>query len=137
MCSSGLEAQTFDLPLHPLLPHTRCYRFVLLFCCVVVCPCYSVFVRWLGGSFAKLGFSVGLVRFCKCATKSVGYCLLYLAKYASISGLSSKPIRSKMSRRSVYAPCPPRKSQNSAATFNSWSKSSMPRIVQRLYGWGS
>jgi len=32
----------------------------------------SVFVvRWLGGSFAKLGFSVGLVRFFKCDTKSV------------------------------------------------------------------
>ena len=29
-----------------------CYRFVLLFCRVVGCPCCSVFVRWLGGSFA-------------------------------------------------------------------------------------
>jgi hypothetical protein len=26
-----LGAQTFDLPLHPLLPHTRCYRFGVLF----------------------------------------------------------------------------------------------------------
>jgi len=56
----------------PLLPNP-CYRFVLLFCRVVVYPCCSVLVRWLGGSFAKLGFRVGLVRFCKCATKCVGY----------------------------------------------------------------
>ena len=126
-----------NLSTSPRMTPNPCYRFVLLFFRVVVYPSCSVFVRWLGGSFAKLGFSVGLVRYCKCATKSVDYCLLYLAKYASISGLSSKPILSKMSSRSLYAPCPPRKSQNSAATFNSLSKSSIPRIVQRLYGCGS
>ena len=56
----------------PLLPNP-CYRFVLLLCRVVVCPCCSVHVRWLGSSFAffLFGFSVG--KKCKCATKSVGY----------------------------------------------------------------
>jgi hypothetical protein len=47
----------------PAFLQNPCYRFVLLFCRVVVCPCYSVLVRWLGGSFAKRGFSVGLCGF--------------------------------------------------------------------------
>ncbi len=36
-----------------------------------------------------------------CLTLCVGYCLLYLAKYASISGLSSNPILSKISSKSA------------------------------------
>jgi hypothetical protein len=42
---------------------TRCYRYVLLLCRVVVCQFCSVLVRWFGSSFAKLGFSVGLCGF--------------------------------------------------------------------------
>ena len=34
--------------------------FVLLFCRIVVCSYCSVFVLWLGGSFAKHGYSLGL-----------------------------------------------------------------------------
>lgn len=39
--------------------------------------------------------------------------------------------------KSLYAPAPPKKSQNSSATFNSFSKSNIPAIIQRLYGLGS
>jgi hypothetical protein len=35
----------------------------LLFCLVVVCPFYSCLVRWLGGSFAKLGFGLCMCGF--------------------------------------------------------------------------
>ena len=50
-----------------------CYRFVLLFCRVVVCPCRYVFVRGLGGSFAKLGFSVGLCGFANVPPNAMNY----------------------------------------------------------------
>ena len=50
-----------------------CYRFVLLFCRVVVCPCCCVFVRWLGGSFAKLGFSEGLCGFANVPPNALNY----------------------------------------------------------------
>jgi len=38
LAQSFLEAQTFDLPLHPLLPHTRCYLLAFLLSCRCI-PC--------------------------------------------------------------------------------------------------
>jgi len=59
----------------PRLTPNPCYRFVLLFCRVVVCSCCSVLVRWLGGSFAKLGFSVGLCGFANVPPKALAILL--------------------------------------------------------------
>src|SRR3989339_1416192 len=58
-------------------------------------------------------------------------------KYASISSRSSIPTLSKQPSKSLYVFLPPRKSQNSSATLSSFSKSSIPRIVHRVYGSGS
>jgi hypothetical protein len=41
----------------------QCYRLVLLFCRVVVCPYGSFFLGWLGGSFAKFGRRVDFFGF--------------------------------------------------------------------------
>ena len=47
----------------PPIEATRCYQLPFFSVVFVRCHVVSVFVRWLGGSFAKLGFSVGLCGF--------------------------------------------------------------------------
>lgn len=60
LAQSFLEAQTFDLPLHPLLPHTRCYHFGVLFRPFVCRTFWSC--GWTDTLFAKLGFERWLER---------------------------------------------------------------------------
>ncbi len=43
----------------------------------VLCHFVSVMVRWLGGSFAKLGFSVGLCGFANVPPNALAYVKLY------------------------------------------------------------
>ena len=52
-----------------------CYQLPFFHCRVVVCPYYSVFVRWLGGFFAKLGISVGLCGFANVPPNTLANCL--------------------------------------------------------------
>jgi hypothetical protein len=54
--------QNVQLTTEPAFLQNRCYRFVLLFCRAVVCPCYSVLVRWLGGSFAFFCLALALAK---------------------------------------------------------------------------
>ena len=102
MCSSGLEAQTFDLPLHPLLPHTRCYHQ-----CFLVFRGLSVYmllrfslsfvVRW--GIFKNffcfcVGFAssltkLWLVRLWQCACKWCGHHFISFLLFSSFDFINS------------------------------------------------
>ncbi len=62
---------------------------------------------------------------------------LNFSKQLFISSFILIPTFSKQSSRESYVLPPPRKSQNSFATFSSFSKSSIPAIVHRAYGLGS
>ena len=83
------------------------------------------------GEFFSIKLSVVEFAFISALQKRC-YFLLNFLKYSSISDLNSMPTRSKQSKRSLYVPFPPKKSQNSSATFNSEFKSNIPRIVHRL-----
>ena len=55
------------------ITYSHCYAFALFFFRVWSCHFVSILRRWLGGSFAKLGFRVGLCGFVNVPIKSVGY----------------------------------------------------------------
>jgi hypothetical protein len=50
-------AQMFHRSTEPAITPNRCYQLPFFSVVVVLCHFVSVFARWLGGSFAKLGLA--------------------------------------------------------------------------------
>jgi hypothetical protein len=82
LAQSFLEAQTFDLPLHPLLPHTRCYRFGVLFRLSVYLS-YYCFLLCVGlvALLQNLALALGLCGFANVPpiawAKSISICFAF------------------------------------------------------------